>query len=137
MNRAERRRRERSGEKVKKEPTLNLKVSAFNSMVSTAKQQAKDKATAAAIHEIDRQILERDEAYSLDIDSMVLWALHVHCGWGKKRLEDFYRVMLSEHLRMREYYQIDDTYPERQKLKESCGVDVAALNDEFLKLCEK
>lgn len=35
MNRAERRKRERAGISVKKEPTLNLKVSAFNSMVST------------------------------------------------------------------------------------------------------
>ncbi|MCM1234476.1 MAG: hypothetical protein NC489_30620 [Ruminococcus flavefaciens] len=136
MNRAERRRKQREGISVKKEPTLNLKVSAFNTMVSTATQQAKDKATAAAIHEIDQQILERDEAFSLDVDSMVLWALHIHCGWGKKRLEDFYRVMLSEHLRMREYYQIDDTFPERYKLKESCGVDVEALNNEFLEACK-
>ena len=65
MNRAERRKRERAGISVKKEPTLNLKVSAFNSMVSTATQQAKDRATAAAIHEIDQQILERDKAFSL------------------------------------------------------------------------
>ena len=95
------------------------------------------RATAAAIHEIDQQILERDKAFSLDIDSMVLWALHIHCGWGKKRLEDFYRVMVSEHLRMREYYEIDDTFPERYKLKERCGVDVEALNAEFLKSCEE
>ena len=116
MNRAERRRQEKAGIKVKKEPTLNLKVSDFDNMVSTAQKQAKDRATAAAIHEIDRQILERDEAFSLDLDAMVLWALHIHCGWGKKRLEDFYRVMLSEHIRMREYYEIDDTFPEQYNL---------------------
>lgn len=137
MNRAERRRQQKAGIKVQKELTLNLKVSDFDHMVSTAKQQAKDRATAAAIHEIDRQILERDEAFSLDIDSMVLWSLHIHCGWGKKRLEDFYRVMMSEHLRMREYYEIDDTFPERYILKERFGVDVEALNTEFLKQCEK
>lgn len=137
MNRAERRRQQRAGIKVKKEPTLNLKVSDFDNMVSNARQQAKDRATAAAIHEIDQQILERDKAFSLDIDSMVLWALHIHCGWGKKRLEDFYRVMLSEHLRMREYYEIDDTFPERYLLKDRFGVDVEALNAEFLKSCEE
>lgn len=137
MNRAERRRQQKAGIKVKKEPTLNLKVSDFDNMVSNARQQAKDRATAAAIHEIDQQILERDKAFSLDIDSMVLWALHIHCGWGKKRLEDFYRVMLSEHIRMREYYEIDDTFPERYKLKERRGVDVEALNAEFLKSCEE
>lgn len=137
MNRAERRRQQKAGIKVKKEPTLNLKVSDFDNMVSKARQQAKDRATAAAIHEIDQQILERDKAFSIDIDSMVLWALHIHCGWGKKRLEDFYRVMLSEHLRMREYYEIDDTFPERYILKERFGVDVEALNAEFLEQCEK
>ena len=137
MNRAERRRQQKAGIKVTKEPTLNLKVSDFDNMVSNARQQAKDRATAAAIHEIDQQILERDKAFSLDIDSMVLWALHIHCGWGKKRLEDFYRVMLSEHLRMREYYEIDDTFPERYLLKDRFGVDVEALNAEFLKSCEE
>lgn len=72
MNRAERRRQQKAGIKVTKEPTLNLKVSDFDNMVSNARQQAKDRATAAAIHEIDQQILERDKAFSLDIDSMVL-----------------------------------------------------------------
>lgn len=72
MNRAERRRQKKAGIKVRKEPTLNLKVSDFDHMVSHAEKSAKERATAAAIHEIDRQILERDEAYSLDIDAMVL-----------------------------------------------------------------
>lgn len=69
MNRAERRRQKKAGIKVQKEPTLNLKVSDFDHMVSHAEKSAKDRATAAAIHEIDRQILEHDEAYSLDIDN--------------------------------------------------------------------
>lgn len=100
-------------------------------MVSHAEKSAKERATAAAIHEIDRQILERDEAYSLDIDAMVLWTLHVYLGFGKKRLERFYRDMLKEHIHMREVYEMDDTYPERYKLKELCNVDVEALNNEF------
>ena len=127
MNRAERRKKQKSGVKVLREPTLNLKVSAFDTMVADAKRCA----TAAAIKEIDRQILERDEAYSLDIDAMVLWTLHVYLGFGKKRLERFYRDMLKEHIHMREVYEMDDTYPERYKLKELCNVDVEALNNEF------
>lgn len=63
MNRAERRRQKKVGIKVRKEPTLNLKVSDFDHMVSHAEKSAKERATAAAIHEIDRQILEHDEAY--------------------------------------------------------------------------
>lgn len=131
MNRAERRRQQRAGIKVRKEPTLNLKIGDFDHMVSTAQKAAKERATAAALHEIDRQILERDEAFSLDIDAMVLWTLHVRCGFGKQRLERFYRDMMKEHIRMRKFYEMDDTYPERYKLKELCGVDVEALNNEF------
>lgn len=131
MNRAERRRQKKAGIKVQKEPTLNLKVSDFDHMVSHAEKSVKERATAAAIHEIDRQILEHDEAYSLDIDAMVLWTLHVYLGFGKKRLERFYRDMLKEHIHMREVYEMDDTYPERYKLKELCNVDVEALNNEF------
>ena len=76
MNRAERRKLKKQGIDVKREPTFNLKSSDFNNMIAAAEQGAKDRATAAAIHEIDQQILQRDEAYSLDVDSMVLWALH-------------------------------------------------------------
>lgn len=131
MNRAERRRQQKAGIKVQKEPTLNLKVSDFDHMVSSAEKLAKERATAAAIHEINRQILEHDEAYSLDIDAMVLWTLHVYLGFGKKRLERFYRNMIKEHVHMRELYKMDDTYPERSKLKELCKVDVRVLNNEF------
>ena len=131
MNRAERRRQQRAGIKIQKEPTLNLKINDFDHMVPTAQKAAKERATAAALHEIDRQILERDEAFSLDIDAMVLWTLHVCCGFGKQRLERFYRDMMKEHIRMRKFYEMDDTYPERYKLKELCGVDVEALNNEF------
>lgn len=127
MNRAERRKKQKSGVKVPREPTLNLKASAFDTMIADAKQCA----TAAAIKEIDRQILERDEAFSLDMDAMVLWTLHVYCGFGKKRLERFYRNMIQEHIHMRELYEMDDTYPERYKLKTLCGVDVEELNNEF------
>ena len=70
MNRAERRRQQRAGIKVQKEPTLNLKISDFDHMVSTAQKAAKERATAAALHEIDRQILERDEAFPL---TLTLW----------------------------------------------------------------
>lgn len=119
MNRAERRRQKKAGIKVQKEPTLNLKVSDFDHMVSHAEKSAKERATAAAIHEIDRQILEHDEAYSLDIDAMVLWTLHVYLGFGKKRLERFYRDMLKEHIHMREVYEMDDT---SDKLNEHADV---------------
>ena len=42
MNRAERRRQKKAGIKVQKEPTLNLKVSDFDHMVSHAEKSAKE-----------------------------------------------------------------------------------------------
>ncbi len=132
MNRAERRRQKKAGIKVQKEPTLNLKVSDFDHMVSHAEKSAKERATAAAIHEIDRQILEHDEAYSLS--TLTQWCcgrFMFTSGSVRKRLERFYRDMLKEHIHMREVYEMDDTYPERYKLKELCNVDVEALNNEF------
>ena len=139
MNRKDRRRLQKSGKTVKPEPVLQLKPQAIDQMVKTgidrnitaAKQQAKQEALAA----INQQILERDEEYSLDIDTMILWTLHAHYGWGKTRLEKFYECLMNEHTRMREFYQIQDLYPERAKLK-AVGVDVEELNRKYLDACK-
>lgn len=138
MNRKERRRLERAGQTVKKEPVLQIKANsldaAVKSRVEAAQQIAKQKAVAAAIHEVNQQLMERDLEYSLDIDAMILWTLHACYGWGKKRLEEFYVNLMNEHTRMREFYEIDDTYPERAKLKAECGIDVEELNRKFQEL---
>lgn len=76
-------------------------------------------------------ILEADARFSLDLDTMVLWTLFQHYGWREKRLHDFYLAMAREHRRMREYYQMDDLYPERYKLKEK-GIDVEKWQEEVL-----
>lgn len=133
MNRADRRIKQKAGISIKTEPTFNLKRAALDKVISNAKEIAKKEAMAAALKEIDRQILERDMEYSLDLDSMVLWTLAVSFGFGKIRLERFYREMIKEHSRMRERYEMDDAYPERFKLKQLYGVDVELLNNEFKK----
>lgn len=125
MNRKERRKLQKQGVQVPKDPTLNIKLSELGSgMMTPAMQRAME-------HEINRQCLEHDERLSLDIDTMVLWTLHTHLGFGPKRLRNFYLAMAAEHRRMREYYQMDDLYPERYKLKE-LGVDVEQLQKEVL-----
>lgn len=40
--------------------------------------------------------------------------------------------LAREHRRMREYYQMDDLYPERYKLKEK-GIDVEKWQEEVLR----
>ena len=108
-----------------KDPAINIKLSALGKSIMTPEMRM------AMVHEINRQCLEADERLTLDIDAMVLWTLHTHLGFGKKRLHDFYVAMAAEHRRMREYYQMDDLYPERYKLKEM-GVDLEKLRKEVL-----
>lgn len=124
MNRKERRALKKKGLGVKAEPTYLMKAS------DIGKAATHGVGHDAMIHEIDQQILERDKEYQLDIDTMVLWSLNQFAGWGPKKLKAFYGFMMNEHLRMREFYELDDLYPERHKLKEK-GVDIEAWYSEF------
>ena len=125
MNRKERRNLQRQGVQVPKDPTLNIKLSALGKSIMTPEMQM------AMMHEINQQCLEKDDLLALDVDCMVLWTLHPHLGFGVKRLHDFYLAMAAEHRRMREFYEMDDLYPERLKLKE-LGADVEQWQKEVL-----
>lgn len=57
--------------------------------------------------EINRQIVEADRKYTNDIDAMVLYTLHVHLGFGKKRLRRFWEAFQQEHKALVEYYQMN------------------------------
>ena len=124
MNRKERRALKKKGIEVKPEPVLLLKPSEIG------KAATRGVGHDAMVHEINQQILEKDKEYQLDIDTMVLWSLNQFAGWGPKKLRDFYLFMMKEHLRMREFYELDDLYPERHKLKEK-GVDIEAWYSEL------
>lgn len=124
MNRAERRKAKKRGKSVGREPVLMMRPS---DIVKAATQGV---GKQAMIHEINQQILEKDRGYQLDIDTMVLWSIRLFTGWGPKKLKNFYQFMFKEHLRMREFYELDDMYPERYKLKEK-GIDVEAWYQEM------
>lgn len=117
MNRAQRRKLEKQGAKAPKDPTINIRLSDLGKSIMTPEMEA------AMLHEINQQCLTADEKLSLDVDSMVLWTLHAHLGFGPKRLHDFFLAASAEHKRMREFYEMDDCYPERAKLKE-LGADL-------------
>ena len=117
MNRAGRRKAKKEGKKVKSEPVLLMKPSKIG------KAATQGVGREAMMHEINQQILQSDKEYQLDLDTMVLWSLKQFAGWGPKKLKAFYYFMFKEHLRMREFYELDDLYPERHKLKEK-GVDI-------------
>lgn len=129
MNRAQRRRLKKQGKKVEK--GLSYNVSASKATEEILKNPViKDLVKS----EVTRILLERDKQYAIDVDAMVMFTLHKELGWGKKRLRKFYLAMFRNHLAMRNHYLIEDTYPERYKLKEQ-GVDLDAwyneLFDEF------
>lgn len=119
MNRRERRKLEREGKLVKKEPVYSIKPSQM------AQQALKGPGQEAMSREINKQLLEADRRFALDTDSMVLWSIRQFAGWGPKKMKEFYLFMFKEHLRMREFYEMNSTYPERYKLKEK-GIDVEA-----------
>lgn len=78
--------------------------------------------------EINRQILENDLQFSIDNDSAILYMLHVHFGFGKKRLKKAWKLFFAEHKKLRDYYQMepeDGGWLCRQRLLK-IGVDVEA-----------
>lgn len=84
-------------------------------------------------HEIKVQIIERDLDFDMDKESSILWMLHVHFGFGPKRLKKAWKLFYSETVKLREYYQMepeDDGWLARKKLKE-LGCDVEAWYEEI------
>lgn len=76
--------------------------------------------------EINRQILENDKEFSVDLYSIILYTLSKFFGFGKKRLKRFWKLLLTEHIALRKHYQMnpeDDGWLCRKFLKEK-GVDV-------------
>lgn len=125
MNRRDRRKLEREGKIPKAEPVYNMKPSAMvdSLMAGTGKD--------IMMKEIHRNQMQEFRRMVTDIDTSVLWCLHIRYGWGKTRLKRFYKTLFEEHQRVRKCYDIGDLYPERSKLKEK-GIDVEAWYDELI-----
>lgn len=84
--------------------------------------------------EIRRQCVEQTEQYEVELDVAVLYALHSAFGFGKIRLERFYKEMFRLRNEMKARYgtSADDTMGDFAmyiKLKER-GVDVQQLYEE-------
>ena len=82
---------------------------------------------------VREEVLRVDAEFRVDVDSMILYVLHVHYGFGKKRLREFWDMFIDEHKALRNYYQMhspgDGGYLARYKLKQ-IGVDVEAWEAE-------
>lgn len=106
-----------------------MRVKQFKGKVYGADLTAKER--KAMELEINRQIAEADRQHTNDFDAMVLYVLHTHLGFGKKRLRRFYDAFSAEHDKLIEHYEMPDggAWPADMKLKK-IGVDVAAWNAE-------
>lgn len=86
----------------------------------------------AMMDEINRQILAADAKYANDFDAMVLYTLHVHLGFGKKRLRRFYEAFIVEHQRLVDFYEMPDDVPWLcDRILKEIGVDVKQWNEEY------
>lgn len=83
--------------------------------------------------EIVKRIIEEDKQHAVALDAVVLYTLHIHCGFGKQRLRKFYEAFKTEHDNLIKHYEMPDDYSWlcQQKLKE-IGVDVEAWNEEII-----
>lgn len=85
--------------------------------------------SSAARQEIKRQILEAQNQYDDLSDALMLWTLHEECGFGKARLERFYKSFLRLNKELQSYYMTDSQFPASEKLK-AIGVDLYNLRKE-------
>ena len=107
-----------------------MRIKQYRGQVFGADLTAKER--KAMEMEINRQIIESDRKYKNDVDIMILYALHAHLGFGKKRLRRFYEAFNKVHEMLIAHYEMpeeDGTWLADWELKK-IGVDVAAWNKE-------
>ena len=83
--------------------------------------------------EVKRQLAEYDKKHSIEMDAIILWQLHAQLGFGKKRLERFYRQFAEAYRKLIKRYEMngdgESSWLFTYKVKE-LGVDLEALYQE-------
>jgi hypothetical protein len=59
--------------------------------------------------EIRKQCVKQTQQYECLIDTVSLWVLHTHFGFGAKRLKRFYDAVFTERQAMQERYEGTDS----------------------------
>lgn len=97
--------------------------------------QLTNKQKKALYDEVNRQTAKNVKSLSQNLQAMVLWCLHEHLGFGKKRLLRFQKAFLPMIEELQEYYlaeSAEDTeFALKYRLKHECGIDVEELEDMF------
>jgi hypothetical protein len=89
-----------------------------------------------ALHdEVNRQTAKNVQNLSQNLQAMVLWALHEHLGFGKKRLLRFQKAFLPLIQELQEFYlaenAADTEFICKYRLRHDCGVNVEELSEMF------
>jgi hypothetical protein len=94
-----------------------------------------NKVRKAINDEVNRQTGENVRKLSVNIQALVLWALHQQFGFGKKRLLQFQEAFLPMIEELQEYYQAENAQETEficmHKLKNEVGIDVESLGEMF------
>lgn len=87
-----------------------MRVKQYKGTVYGAELTAKER--RAMNIEINRQIVEADRKYLNNVDAMILYFLHKHLGFGKKRLRRAWEQFTVIHDDLVNYYEMpdDDAY---------------------------
>lgn len=81
--------------------------------------------------EIGKALIKKLEEYDREFDAMVLWVLHEQLGFGKTRLERFYKTFFALSQELKQRYEEDSPgLPAMAELK-SIGVDVVELANKY------
>lgn len=96
-------------------------------------KQLTSKQNNAVESAVKAQIAIYEKEHALDVDGMILYALHTHLGFGKDRLKKFFDAFINDHKALIAHYEMpnDGAYLARVKLKE-IGVDVEEWNKEYM-----
>lgn len=97
-----------------------MRVNKYKGKVFGASMTAKEQ--EAMNIEISKQIAEKDKLYYRDLSILILYALHKHLGFGKKRLKRFYLAFNEEHKALTDHYEMpgneNDVWLSNKKLEE-------------------
>lgn len=79
--------------------------------------------------EIRKYLLDEESRYLQGIDAVFLWGMHILFGFGAERLKRAYKGVIRVYKQMRDYYEMDGSFPAETKLKE-IGIDMDELRKE-------
>lgn len=95
----------------------------------TAKQRK------ALYDEVNRQTAKNVQSLSQNLSAMVLWCLHEHLGFGKKRLMRFQKAFMPMIQELQDFYLAENAeetqFVCKYRLKHEVGIDVEELDEMF------